>query len=162
MIIQLLKCLQAFAAGQFQFFYYGFRPAAGIAEGDCNPGERMDGDPILEEWDEFPPEDILTAIIEQTSHDLALIQRAADQRMSSSPRMRETLADADKLAMVALRPAWQYGIIDKPDAVLTYFEKAAEFYNIPYAKVALISIPLTAATVRQDLLAIPHEAGHRL
>jgi hypothetical protein len=46
--------------------------------------------------------------------------------------------------------------------VLTYFEKSAEFFRIPYASVALIAIPFTCVSDNNpsDFLAIPHEAGH--
>ena len=160
----LLSRLRAFAAGQFQFFYYGFQSPDTKNEqpgqDGYDPRLRLTSDAILQIWDEYPPADILTAIIEQTSHDLALIQRAADQRMSTSARMIDALNNADSLATLALQPAIDNKLIDQPTTVLTYFEKAAEFYNIPYAKVALISVPFTCASVKQDYLALPHEAGH--
>lgn len=173
-ILYLLQCLQEFAAGQFQFFYYGFEPGKPNRNGH---------DPLLQTWDEFPPEDILTAVLDQIGHDLDLIQQAANQRLPGNTTMRDTLATADRLAWLALAPAMARPgpndtataktpentkfpkLIQEPTTVLTYFEKAAEFYTIPYADVALIAIPFTAtmasqANNHQDFLAIPHEVGH--
>jgi hypothetical protein len=152
-ILYLLQSLQAFAWGQFQFFYYGFAP---------EEPQRSAQDPVLQIWDEFPPEDVLTAILQQVAHDLDLIQRAANQRLTANSSVRQTLANADKLVRRALEPAIKYNVIDPPETVLTYFEKAAEFYSIPYAGAAIIAIPFTATMANnfQDFLAIPHEAGH--
>ena len=70
-IVHLLSRLRAFAAGQFQFFYYGFQSADVVNpppdQDGHNPRLRLTNDPILQMWDEYPPADILTAIIEQTS-----------------------------------------------------------------------------------------------
>jgi len=152
-ILYLLQSLQAFAWGQFQFFYYGFEP---------EQPRRSARDPLLQIWDEFPPEDVLTAILQQIGHDLDLIQRAANHRRLTDQNIRTTLDNADKLVWRALDRAFEHEIINRPATVLTYFEKAAECYNIPYAEVAIIAIPFTATMEDnyQDYLAIPHEAGH--
>lgn len=152
-VLYLLKSLQGFAAGQFRFFYHGF---------DGEDPEYTGQHPALESNEEFPAQDILTAVIEQIGHDLELIQRAADQRISGDAHIRQTLATADKLAWSAVKPAIDYAVIEEATTVLTYFHKAAEFYRIPYAQVALIAVPFTCASTNnhRDFLAIPHEVGH--
>jgi hypothetical protein len=152
-VVYLLKSLQAFARGQFPFFYYGLQ---------SDHRDRFGKDARLKIDTEFPTADILTGVLEQIGHDLELIRRAADQRISGSPVVRQTLANADKLAWIAVKPAIDYAAIEEATTVLTYFEKAAKFYRIPYAQVALISIPLTCASTEdhRDFLAIAHEVGH--
>jgi hypothetical protein len=153
-ILHLLKSLQEFAKGQFTFFYFGF----GFEYDD---EKRLPCDPLLQPWDEYPPEDLLSLMLDQIGHDLALIQRAADQRATGSDKVKKTLERADQLAWSAVKPAIDYGVVDKKTTVLTYFEKSAEFFRIPYAHVALISIPFTCTSDNpRDLLAIPHEVGH--
>src|ERR1700730_13740026 len=71
-ILHLLQELQQFSRGQFQFFYYGFEPGY---------PKRLETDPKLQRWDEFPAEDVLRGILDQIGHDLEVIQRAADQRV---------------------------------------------------------------------------------
>ena len=162
-ILNLLKSLQAFAKGQFDFFYYGFDYAA------KPPRAEKDRGPLLQHWDEFPTQDVLTGILLQIGNDLELIQRAADQRIWAAQQkaleksdVQDALENADKLAWLALQPAIFYKVIEPPTTVLTYFQKSAEFYSIPYAKVAIIAIPFTCVTkaTYQDYLAIPHEVGH--
>ncbi len=154
-ILYLLKSLQAFAAGQFNFFYHGF-------DGDDSkhPGPH----PALKPNEEFPAQDILTAIIDQIGHDVELIQRAADQRILGNDKdnIRRTLANADRLAWNAVKPAVDYAVVEEATTVLTYFQKSSAFYRIPYAQVALISIPFTCTSTdtHRDFLAIPHEVGH--
>ena len=152
-VLQLLKSLRAYAAGQFQFFYYGL---------DHDNLERLKHDPLLKLSPEFPAEDVLTGILDQIGHDLELIQRAADQRISGDANVRQTLANADKLAWSAVKPAINYAVIEESTTVLTYFQKSAQFYRIPYAQVALIAIPYTCTSTdnHRDYLAIPHEVGH--
>src|SRR5579859_358537 len=153
-ILNLLASLRAFARGQFEFFYYGFDPGAFP--------QLTAPWPRLQTWDEFPPEDVLTGILLQVGHDLELIQRAATQRIAGGNIARDTLTRADTLAWYAMQPAIERKVIEKPTTVLTHFDKSAEFYNIPYAPIALIAIPFTctAQNTHQDYLAIPHEVGH--
>ncbi len=152
-VLHLLRSLQAFAASQFKFFYYGFYRS------DQKYSRHY---PALEINDQFPAEDVLTAVIEQIGHDLELIQRAADQRLSGNDVICQTLANADKLAWAAVKPAIDYAVVEEATTVLTYFEKSAVFYRIPYAQVALIAIPFTCMSAENhlDYLAIPHEVGH--
>ncbi len=156
-IVTLLQKLRDFAAGQFLFFFYGFDP---------KPDDPFGGKVVLQPWDEYPPEDVLTGIIDQIGHDLALIQRIADQRLIAAAAGNRALLDAldaaDKLAWLALEPAVRRKLIRKPDAVITYFEKSATSYTIPYADIALIAIPFTCMMEDNhlDYLAIPHEVGH--
>src|ERR1700682_1417763 len=99
-IVSLLHSLRDFATSQFQFFYFGFQP--------MDPA-RLNTDPLVQTWDAFPPEDVLTGIINQISHDLDLIQRAADQRLvaklSANFVVRDALRAADQLTWLALLPA---------------------------------------------------------
>jgi hypothetical protein len=83
-ILYLLKSLQEFSKGQFTFFYFGF----GFEYGE---NKRLPCDPVLQPWDEYPPEDILSLLLDQIGHDLALIQRAADQRITGAGRLSELL-----------------------------------------------------------------------
>jgi hypothetical protein len=153
-ILNLLKSLQVFSKGQFEFFYRGFDPAAQPAA----PANHL----RLQVWDAFPPEDVLTGILLQVQNDLDLIQRAATQRIFGDKNARDTLDYADQLAWLALQPAIDAGVIDEPTIVLTHFQKSAEFYTIPYANVALIAIPFTCTSrsTCSDFLSIPHEVGH--
>jgi hypothetical protein len=153
MVLHLLNNLRAFGKGQFEFFYFGF---------DYNNPKRPKQSPRLQMWDEFPPEDVLSGVLDQIGHDLDLIQKAATQRILADKNVRDTLANADKLAWRALQPAIDYGVIAQPATVLTHFQKSAEFYSIPYANIAIIAIPFTCTSKEpsQDYLAIPHEVGH--
>lgn len=139
----VVACLQAFGASQFQFFNNGFE------QGRLVPS--MD----------YPAEYTLRTTLDQVGDDLALIERAVDQRANGSGPMKETLDKADKLAQEAINLAVEGGLLNgqKP-AVITYFNKSAEVRMIPYAPVALVGIPFTATEVAQDFLAIPHEVGH--
>jgi hypothetical protein len=152
-IVYLFKSLRAFGAGQFQFFYYGFNRA----------DQELDvKDVELEICPDFPPADILMAVLEQIGNDTAQIQKAADQRLSGVGVISDTLAKADKLAYMAVKPAIDYAAVDEFTTVLTYFEKNARFYRVPYAQVASIALPFSCATSEdhRDFLAIPHEVGH--
>jgi hypothetical protein len=141
-LYNLVKCLQSFARDQFYFFYDGF----------------LNG--RLKESSEFPIEYALQAVLAQVAYDLEAILRAADQRISGSPQVKQTLDTADKLAWTALQPAKDKKLVDNETTVLTYFQKSAAIRLIPYAPVALVGIPFTAVSVEQDYLAIAHEVGH--
>jgi hypothetical protein len=141
-ILSLLKSLSAFGEDHFKFFYERFSNEA------------------LELSPDFPPEFVLSTIIDQVSNDLSVIQQAAERRIVGSPNMIETLAIADKLAYTALQPAIQQGLLQPDTTVLTYFQKSPSIRVIPYANVALIGIPLTCINNPKDFLAIPHEIGH--
>src|SRR5438105_2423424 len=73
-LLYLLKSLQAFAAGQFHFFYYGL---------DHNNPERLESDPLLELSQRFPTAFLLESVLDQIGNDLEIVQRVADQRMSA-------------------------------------------------------------------------------
>src|SRR5712692_8840809 len=66
-VVHLVRNLRAFGQGQFGLFFYGF---------DEN---RPDWCPQLQRWDEFPPEDLWTGILEQIQNDIELIQKVAAQ-----------------------------------------------------------------------------------
>lgn len=111
-------------------------------------------------------------LIDRAAEDVEVILRALQQRMpplSLNDALVQRLKLADRLAFAALKPVLSTeagGLLSDEDAMLrpttavTYFQKANSIRVIPYAPVALIGIPFSAATCTQDLLAIPHEAGH--
>jgi hypothetical protein len=165
-LLCLMKRLQAFAQGQVDYLM----------------GDGTD-------WDlfpEYPPEYALDTVLDQIGHDIEVIQRAAEQRISGSSAMQTALQVADYLAWQALSPALggQGALIpderSDPTTVLTYFHKSANIRVIPYAPLALVGIPFTCVpstlpepgqaadradavtVVAQDYLAIPHEVGHHV
>lgn len=161
-----LKCLHAFAAKQFKFFYNGFEAATEV-DSEGNHRGFLDFDPI------YPAEYAMHLTAEQVANDVDVILRASSHRsptFSTTP-MQQRLTLADQLAYHALIPA-----IGTPDnriitesTVLTYFQKSPAIRMIPYAPVALIGLPLTAQNdqgqvpfIYRDLLAIPHEVGHHV
>ncbi len=110
-------------------------------------------------------------LIDRAAEDVEVILRALQQRMpplSLNDALVQRLKLADRLAYAALKPVLpaEAGGLPEDDAMLrpttavTYFQKANSIRVIPYAPVALIGIPFSAATCAQDLLAIPHEVGH--
>jgi hypothetical protein len=153
----LVTHLQAFGDKQFNFFLKGFIPQI---------------KPILLPSGVFQPEYVFSATLDQISHDLEVIQRAANARLPICPkRMRDTLDIADKLAWKYLKPALDANLVEEGTTVLTYFQKSPSIRLIPYAPVALIGIPPTAilrsrenttddTLVAQDLLTTAHEVGH--
>jgi hypothetical protein len=140
-----LHCLGAFAAKQFTLFDKGF------ANGWLAPDK------------EFPPAFLLEATARQVGHDIDVLLRTVGQRdaENTTAAMRDTLAQADRLAAAALLPAVRHQLIEET-AVLTYFEKAPTVRLLPYAPLALIGIDLTAIHDTPRLLAIAHEAGHHV
>ncbi len=158
-LIALVSGLREFGGKQFKFFYEGF----GL---DPNPGYKLIRD------DEFPPEHVLSTVLEQISFDIEALERAITQRerdcgqqaqgkqdTPETQKMHRRLALADELARQALDLARP--LLDgKEIAVITYFEKVLQVRVVPYAPAALIGIPFTSLQVTHDLLAIPHEVGH--
>ena len=78
-VLYLLKSLQAFGAGQFNFFYDGFDTSA-----RAKKGKRAK----LESSERFPPPYLLNSILVQIGYDLEVVQRIANQRISASPKIR--------------------------------------------------------------------------
>jgi len=136
----LLKNLQAFAKGQFDFFCDGF----GLGR--------------LREDQNQPPAYVLWATLDQVASDLGFIQQAVAQRLQGTQEMRKTLNTAEALALLALSPV--KAMLDPQTTVLAYFQKFPSVRVIPYAPVALIGFPFTCTSVPRDYLAIPHEVGH--
>jgi hypothetical protein len=145
-LYRLVMCLRSFAGDQFNYFYERFG-------GDDTPRR-------LGESTEFPDEFVLQAVLAQVGYDVEAILRAAHQRISGSPRMRQALETADKLAWQALQLAKDRGFIEEKTTALTYFQKSPNARIIPYAPVALIGVPFTAMSATRDYLAIAHEVGH--
>lgn len=140
----LVRCLQAFAEDQFHFFHDGFGAHDHF---------------ILQTSEEYPLEHVLWVVLDQIAHDLEVIQRAAEQRLSG---FATTLDKADKLAWQALQPVVGGSnlVEDGRTTVVTYFHKSPNIRVVPYAPVALIGIPFTCTDVPRDYLATPHEVGH--
>ena len=132
----LLKTLQTFGEAQFKYFFNSKSPPR-----------------------RYSREYALGVTLGQVADDLEAIERAAHQRISATPRVRDTLDRADRLAIWALQPAIGRLLKEKP-AVLTYFQKSPAIRVIPYAQVALIGIPFTCISNAQDFFAVPHEIGH--
>lgn len=141
-IQSLLEGLRALAAEQVDYFLAEPPPAA------------------------YSSEYALSLTLQQVSHDIEAIERAAHQRIASAPEMREALDKADELAFQSLKPA--IGRYLPAMTTLTYFQKSPGIRTLPYSFVALLGIPFTCAcfaaegNVSRDYLAIPHEAGHYL
>jgi len=142
-IRQLRDCLQAFGARQFAFLLDGFDPQR---------HERH----ILEPSADYPADFAFNTTLNQVFYDLDVLQDAVAGRNGPDG---QTLATADHLAQAALDRAIEAGFLQET-AVLTYFNKSAKIRVIPYAPLALVAVPHTAARVTRDFLAIPHEVGH--
>ncbi len=142
----LLEGLKAFADPHFDYFYDGF----------------SDGSLTLSKM--YPPQHVLTIILDQIAEDLDVIRRAiADEVISTnSNTSRETLLKGDKLALDALAPAIVAGWLNDDIQALTYFQKSAAVRVFPYDNddKTLIGIPFTSTSVTRDYLATPHETGH--
>jgi hypothetical protein len=134
----LTESLRAFGQDQFRFFWDGF-----------------DSEQLLPSM-HLPEEHVLRATLDQVAFDMGMIQHIAYQRQQTT---QETLEKADKLAQMALNVAINSSLLSKC-TVLTYFNKSVNIRLIPYAPLALIGIPFSAAKANSDLLAIPHEVGH--
>lgn len=110
----------------------------------------------------FSKDYALRKVLDRIAFDLDVIYLAFKQRSDKSRynSLENTLDLADKLALEALQPAINRGLIGPDTKALTYLQKSYETRVIPYAKVSLIGIPFTSARLTEDLLAIPHEVGH--
>lgn len=144
--------LKDFANKQFHFFYHGF--------GGGQAAERK-GWQTLETSLTHPPEHVLRKILDQAAYDFTIARLAVAQRLASSPEALETLTLAGRLATeyVALV---QGRFIPGRVQVITYFQRGTSIRVIPYADVALIGVPPTAAVSEgwRELLAVGHEVGH--
>ena len=140
----MLLCLKAFAGKRFDAFHSGFLSKQ------------------LETWPDFPPDAVFSAVQDQIGFDVDVINRAILQRVSGTSLMKERLALADRLAWSALQLAVSAGLLqpDKESTATTYFQKSPNIRVIPYAPVALVSVPYSSQQLDRDLLATPHEVGH--
>ncbi|KAA3664374.1 MAG: hypothetical protein DWQ04_06035 [Chloroflexi bacterium] len=141
-----LALLQDFGKKQFDFFYLGFQN-----------GALIDSPHLRAEY-------ALRRTLDQISFDLEVLQRAHNQRLlnDQNEQMVKTLALADKLAYLALKPAIDAELLENT-AVITYFQKSANVRVVPYGPVAIIGIPYTCVdwdNNARDFLAIAHEVGH--
>lgn len=164
LLINLLNRLQLFANDHFEFFIEGFADEPKEIE-LVNP---------LDDLQVPSVEYVFGTILHQISNDITVFQRIQEQRKSASdneqPLLLERLDLADKLAYIALQQLQPFLPASDQEAppttpthsVLSYFHLAANTRVLPYAPVALIGMPLSAAKVNRDFLAIPHELGHYL
>ena len=141
---QIRDCLQLFAERQFKFFVDGF-------------GEQKEF--VLEPCEDYATDSVFQAILQQVAYDINVIRWAGIQRVFGYETMKETLIISDQLAQICLDAAINHNFIEETVA-LTYFQKAANIRVIPYAPVALVTVPETATHVKRDFLATPHEVGH--
>lgn len=139
---QAISHLQAFAGDMFTFFYRHFE------------------DGKLEPWDEHPPDNVYSIIMKQMTNDLEVIQRVAEQRLSSPSALLECLREADQMAARIVDLAVAGKLLEDGTQVVCYFQKSPSVRVIPYANLSLIGIPYTALDEPLDLLATPHEIGH--
>lgn len=143
-ILGLLNRFREFTPAHFDFFIKGFATGASVS---------------LFESRMVPTSAVLATILYQMAEDLELIQRAAEQRRLA--QFRPTLAEADKLAWLAVQQALPIlSSTNLPITALTYFHKMPQIRVVPYAPIALVGIPLSAVYEKRDYLAIPHEVGH--
>jgi hypothetical protein len=151
---QLVQCFREFSRAQFGWFCRGFSNGT------------------LNHFPALPPENALTITLEQISYDLEALQWAVEQRrhatLDPDPNLAWALETADKLGDAALEPA--RALFDLEGVtVVTCFQKFTEIRMIPYARVALIGLPITCIPcdkegqrqlVARDFLAVPHEVAH--
>ncbi len=143
----LLTCLGSFGNAHFNYFH-----------DEVFFGLTVEHEGIATD---YPPEHVLSVILDQISFDLEAIEQAANQRLSHNSQVYDALEVADEIARRALKPALtQFQLAGT--RLVTYFQKSASIRVIPYASVALIGIPYTATNVKRDFLAIPHEVAHYL
>lgn len=108
----------------------------------------------------LPVNYLIDHLLEQVAFDLDVLSTAAAQRFFGDGTLQKRFVMADELAYAALQPAIAANLIHSDTTVLTYMAQSARARVIPYAPVALIAIPFTAAAVDRDLLATAHEVGH--
>lgn len=108
----------------------------------------------------LPVNYLIDHLLEQVAFDLDVLSSAAAQRFFGDDALQKRFVMADQLAYTALQPAIAAKLIHPDTTVLTYMAQSARARVIPYAPVALIAIPFTAAAVDRDLLATAHEVGH--
>lgn len=143
-VSMLLDCLQAFGKRQFDFFYDGFGKQQYFA---------------LDISDYYPVDYAFSVTLSQIGYDFEVIEEIGTQRIKDNEKVREVLKSADILAQNSVEMGQKASLVS-PTAVLSYFHKSANIRVIPYAPIALVGIPNTAAIVQRDLLATPHEVGH--
>jgi hypothetical protein len=139
---QVVQRLQFFADSMFRLFSNQFTTGT------------------LLQSDEHPATSVAALILKQVGHDLEVIQRAAEQRLTTTPPLDEILDEADYLANQLLAEVIKAGVVSENTRALTYFQKIPAVRVLPYADLALIGIPYTVRDEPRDLLTIPHELGH--
>jgi hypothetical protein len=138
---QAVECLQAYVTALFRFFQ------THLQNGN------------LKESSEHPADNVLSIILNQAMYDLEVLQRVAEQRLSSPSALADGLRQADYLAADVVGRAVAGGLLAETE-VLTYYQKSPSIRVIPYTNLALIGVPYTALDEPRDYLAIPHEVGH--
>lgn len=153
-LVTLVQSLRDFALGYGDpytddslFAHY----ARGFRDGTLTPPSK------------YPKEYIMRTLVDQVAYDITVFQFIAGQRWhaQNDPALAEGLAKADKLAQLALEPVCG-NFLEPETTALVYLTRVPRARVIPYATVALISLPHTLVSVDSDLLAVAHEAGHHV
>jgi hypothetical protein len=137
----LFDRLQFFYAGQMEYFFTHPAP---------NPQQ-------------FTNEFAFQHTGQQAALDLEILERAAHQRAWGPLALQEALRRTDHFMRLALLPAQAW--FPEEITTLTYFSPQLQVRVLPYAPVALIGLPYTAANLHapqtdwRDLLMILNAAG---
>ena len=165
-----------FGSGQMSFFIESLRRQELVDLKELQERELIGFQTIDYPINQF----LLSKTIDQIANDAATLHRLQEQRIvppitnadwkvpgdEAVIILRDTLEKADLIAQASLDrfigPETTWSLPFSTAFVLTYFQKTPNVRILPYAPVALIGIPLTAVSVDEDLLTIPHELGHFL
>jgi len=149
----LLNQLQTFGAQQFNQLSDALARQTPVADGEAATHAIYDA-------------------LDQIAYDIQIVERAVFERLVGSPSIKASLDKIDVIVAASLQPAIDAGLfanLGSTPTVITYFMKNPSIRVIPYASVALVGIPYSAASIAKngttlsttrDLLAIPHEVGH--
>jgi hypothetical protein len=140
---QAIGCLQTFVNDMFTFFFTHLQ----------------NGSPL--DTDQHPADNVYSIILSQAFHDLEVLQRVAEQRLSSPSILLEGLRQADWLAANVVGRVVSSGLLPETQ-MITYYQKSSSIRVIPYTNLALIGVPYSALDEPRDYLAIPHEVGHHV
>jgi hypothetical protein len=153
LVADTVQAFHNFAKAHFTFFSEGF------SESGQGPNS-----PRLAHSAKFPPNHILSQVLARISEDLHLLQKIALQRVVGvlPADALANLTKMDALAQRSLQLAIASDWVRIHTRALTYYETSVNIRVIPYARVALIGVPLTTINTARDLLAVPHEVGHYL
>lgn len=146
------------------------RAIEALSHFQCIEDDRLRRTPqrLIKAYDDHP-DFVLRTIVDQIAYDYnEIFKRAIHQRQHGAPAEQDTLRLADKWGQSLLLPLGSDApedrerLLDVDPVVISFFNRSPMIRMIPYADVALVGIPLTAAQPgnRRDLLVLPHELGH--